>query len=53
MVDDVILQKLGSSVSKPTKSDAADHVPYYDGVDTDSVQLPDDIENVIPDGATV
>ena len=48
--DDIILKKLGDSVAKPTNSNAREHVPYSDGVDADSVKLPEDNEPVIPDG---
>ena len=51
--DVVILQKIGDPVEKPTKLDTSDHVPYSDDVDSDSVQLPDDDDPVIPDSATV
>ena len=33
--------------------DASDHIPYYDCVDVDSVQLPDDNDLVMPDGIAV
>ena len=51
--DDVILKKLGDSMSQPTNSQASDHVPYSDDVDPDSVQLPEDNDPVMPDGTAV
>ena len=48
--DDAILKNLGDSVVKPTNSNAREHVPYSDGVDPDSVKLPEDNDPVMPDG---
>ena len=53
MSDDFILQKLGGSVVKTTKLDNLYHVPYSDGVDPDSVDLPDYNDPVMPDGVFV
>ena len=51
--DDIILKKLGDSMSKPTKPSPPDHIPYSDGVDPDSVELPEDNDPVGPDGTAV
>ena len=40
MFDDIILKNLGNCVSKPTTTDAPDHVLYSDGVDPCSIQFP-------------
>ena len=49
MFDEVILKKLGDSVSKSTIPDAPDHVFYFDSVDLYSIQLPDDNDPVMSD----
>ena len=51
--DDIILKKLGDSMSRPTKPNPPDHIPYSDGVDPDSVELPEDNDPVGPDGTAV
>ena len=53
LFDDIILRKLGDSMSKPTKPDAPNHVPYSDGVDPDPVALPIDNDPVMTDGIAV
>ena len=35
---------------KPTNPNAREHVTYSDGVDLDSVKLPEDNDPVMPDG---
>ena len=47
--DDIILEKLGDSVVKPTNPNAHEHVPYSNGVDPDSVKVPEDNDPVMPD----
>ena len=47
-----MLKKLGDSVAKPTTVKSHEHVPYSNGVDSDSVKLPEDNDPVIPDGTT-
>ena len=48
--DDIILKKLGDSVDKPTNANSREYNPYSDGVDPDSVKLPEDNGPVMPDG---
>ena len=50
---DIILNKLGDYCSKLTAPDAPDHVPYSNGVDQDSTQMPDDDNPIMPDGTII
>ena len=45
-----MLEKLCNSVVKPTNPNAREHVPYSDGVDPDSVKIPEENGPVMPDG---
>ena len=51
--DCAILKKLGDSVTIPTSTNARHHAPYFNNVDPDSVQLPEDNGPFIPDGTAV
>ena len=51
--DDIILQRLGDSVVKPTKPDAPNHVTYSDGLDPCSVKFLDDNDPSMPDSTAV
>ena len=50
--DDIMLEKLGDSVVKSANANAREHVPFSDGVDPDSVKLPEDNGPVIPAGTS-
>ena len=45
-----MLKRLGDSMAKSTNANARDYVPYSDGVDPDSVKLPENNGPVMPDG---
>ena len=49
--DDVILKKIGESVTISELHKAREHISYSDDVDPDAVQLPKDNDPDIPDGA--
>ena len=51
--DDIILKKLGDSMTKPKRPNPPDHIPYADGIDPDLVDLPEDNDPVMPDGTAV
>ena len=50
--DNIMLEKLGDYVAKPTNSNDHEHVPYSEGVDVDSVKLPTNDDPVMPNGTT-
>ena len=52
ILDDIILKKLGVSIRAPEKP-IKDYVPYYDDVDPDSVNLPDDNDPINMDVTSV
>ena len=49
---DIIFNKLGEFIRAPEKS-IKDYVPYYDNVDPDSVNLPDNNDQINKDGTSV
>ena len=49
---DIVLKKIGDSICAPEKP-IKDYVPYYDDVDPDSVNLPDDNDPINKDGTSV
>ena len=50
--DDIILKKLGDYIRAPEKQ-IKDYVPYYDDVDPDSGNLPDENDPINKDGNSV
>ena len=54
LFDDIILKKLGDSMSKPTSPSSfpTDHVPYSDGVEPESFTFPEDNDPLDQGGRT-
>ena len=40
-------------MSRPTKPDPPEHIPYSDSINSDSVKLPEDNDPINPDGTAV
>ena len=51
--DNIILKKLGRSVTVPTSPKAQNYAPYFDCVEPCSAQLPEDNDPFMIDGATI
>ena len=48
--DNITQKNIGNSMSKIMIPNTFEHAPYSDGVDLDSVQLPDDDDPLMHDG---